>query len=186
LAARLLEQVPTTAEHIHRVARGMREEERLEVEALCGESPLQALLRSRRESRVVFTCLDAQGQPVCIWGVSGPDADGYYCPWLLGTRRVPQNGIAFLRSCRAYLPAVLELYPRLRNWIDARYTQSLDWIRWLGFDVSAPRPVGRNGALFCEVIFDGRKCADDRTFGGLGHRPGRRVVQKQQGSGGSP
>ena len=142
----------TTPQHMRFIAAHFREEERLECLALCNETPLQALARSWIASREVWTFLGPERTPLCVAGITdGPDENGWWNPWLLGTTDILHHKTAFLRACRAYVPEFLHAYKRLRTYIDARYTQSLRWARWLGCEVSAPAPLGKNGALFCEV-----------------------------------
>lgn len=143
--------VQTTGAHLRSIALRFRPEERMECLALCNESPLDALTRSWVYSKEVYTIMLGD-LPLGVVGITdGPDADGWWNPWLLGTTDILKHKIKFLRACRAYLPQFLLVYQKLRTYIDARYTQSLEWARWLGCKVCAPAPFGENGALFCEV-----------------------------------
>jgi len=150
--ARLLEMVPTTGWHLRFIAECFRPEERLECQASWGEEPLVALTRSWLFSMEAHTCLGPYATPLCVWGINeeiSPDDWAEF--WLLGTTDILKHKIAFLRTCRDYMPLVAAKYPRLRSHIDARYDLSLRWAKWLGCEICAPAPFGKNGALFCEV-----------------------------------
>lgn len=140
-----------TPERLRSIAARFRDEERLECLAICNETPIQALGRSWIMSREVYAIMLGD-LPVGVAGITdGPDENGWWNPWLLGTTDILHHKTAFLRACRRYVPQFLCVYKRLRTYIDARYTQSLRWAEWLGCEVSDPAPFGENGALFCEV-----------------------------------
>jgi hypothetical protein len=150
--ARLLELVPTTGAHLRSIAERFRPEERLECMASWGEEPLVALTRSWLFSKEAVTCLTPDRKPLCVLGINDEvNADGWAEFWLLGTTDILKHKIAFLRTCRDWKPLIAAKYPRLRSHIDARYDLSLRWAKWLGCEICAPAPFGKNGALFCEV-----------------------------------
>lgn len=149
---RLLQMVPPTGAHLRYIAKCFRPEEELECRASWNEVPLVALTRSWLFSEEAATCLAPDGRPLCIWGVNeeiGPD--GWREFWLLGTTDILRHKVAFLRTCRDWKPYVLAKYGRVRAYIDARYTVSLRWARWMGCEILAPAPFGKTGALFSEV-----------------------------------
>jgi len=39
-------------------------------------------------------------------------------------------------------------YSHLENWVDARNTKAINWLRWLGFTVHDPVPFGVAGLPF--------------------------------------
>ena len=155
--ARLLEMVPTTGAHLRFIAECFRPEERLECMASWGEEPLVALTRSWLFSKEAYTCVTPDGQPLCVWGINDElRSEGFFVDdwaefWLLGTTDILKHKIAFLRACRDWKPLIAATYPRLRSHIDASYDLSLRWAKWLGCEICAPAPFGKNGALFCEV-----------------------------------
>ena len=147
-----LELVETSGLHLRYIAAFLREEERLECMASWGEEPLAALVRSWLFSLETHTCLGTHATPLCVFGINEvPSDDGWWEFWMLGATDILKHKIAFLRTCREYMPVLLRKYGRLRAYIDARYELSLKWARWLGCEILAPAPFGKNGALFCEV-----------------------------------
>lgn len=146
---RYLDLVPATRQLVEYAAQFIRREECEEIMAADGETPAEALLRSYFASQDSWIALDKLGGIVAVCGVSREDWQ-WSCPWLLGTDKVKELWRPFLRTCKQTLPSVLEKYPNLRNWCDARYERSLAWLRWLGFTVEPPVPYGMNGEPFCK------------------------------------
>lgn len=140
--------------HIWYVAEHERPEERLECFASWGENTLDALRRSVRESREVYTVLGPRGLPLCIGGIAAVQFDGWWNPWLIGTTDILNCRVAFLRASLWWTDYFWTKYRKLRTWIDARYETSLKWAAWLGCEVRSPAPYGVNGALFREVRLD--------------------------------
>ena len=149
---RYLELVPVTGEHLRSIAERFRPEEALECMASWGEEPLVALTRSWLFSKVAETCLAPDGLPLCVLGINEEKVDDWWEFWMLGTTDILKHKIKFLRTCR-YYSKHLPMYPRLRAHIDPRYELSIKWAKWLGCEILAPAPYGKNGALFCEVRF---------------------------------
>lgn len=147
-----LRMVTPTGRHLRSIADRFRPEEAVECMASWNEEPLVGVTRSWLFSAESAVCIDGDGLPLCIWGINDEvSADDWAEFWLLGTTDILKHKIAFLRTCRDYMPLVAAKYPRLRSHIDARYDLSLRWAKWLGCEICAPAPFGKNGALFCEV-----------------------------------
>lgn len=125
----------------------LRAQDRAEVEAL-GAEPEAALLASVQNAAEAWTGR-ADGQIVCMWGVNpatliGPTG----IPWLLGSDLVPLHRKVFLRENKRWVAHALDLFPLLRNVVDARYAEAIRWIRWMGFTLHDPLPLGKGGAMF--------------------------------------
>ena len=64
-------------------------------------------------------------------------------PWLLGTNEIGRYALTFLRANKKYVRRMLEFYPHLENYVDARNTTSIQWLKWLGFEFDLlPVPYG--------------------------------------------
>lgn len=137
-----------TAEDIPAIAARMRAADRNEIEASHGHTPEQALTSSLQHSTAAWTGL-IDGEPVCMFGV-GPISilAGRGAPWMLGTDQIERWPRTFLRRCRPCVEAMLAVYPYLENYVDDRNEKSKQWLRWLGFRVSAEPVTLRNGAVF--------------------------------------
>ncbi len=132
--------VPAHPDHIFWLANNIRRADRDEVAAEGGRGPLAALRDSLAASIAAWT--GAVGdRPVCMFGVCPIDIlGGIGSPWLLGTDEIKRYALSFLRLNKQYLPKMLELFPRLVNYVDVRNTVSIRWLKWLGFKLD-PEPV---------------------------------------------
>lgn len=65
-------------------------------------------------------------------------------PWLLGTERIREQGIkqAFLAANAPYIKAMLQHFDFLENFVDARNTVSIKWLKRLGFTIEPAMPMG--------------------------------------------
>jgi len=61
-------------------------------------------------------------------------------PWLLAATQLGSHYVAFIRLSKVYLEKQLDVFPHLVNFIDARNTLPVRWLKWLGFRFD-PKPV---------------------------------------------
>lgn len=127
---------PATAEHVLSVARTLRAQDLFEISAASDKDPVAVVVNSFKGSRDTWVGL-ADGVPVCLIGVYSPALLADYAhPWFYGSRTMKGHEIAFLRRCRPVVSALASTYGDLRNWVDVRNTPAIQWLRWLGFEVS--------------------------------------------------
>jgi ribosomal protein S18 acetylase RimI-like enzyme len=70
-------------------------------------------------------------------------------PWMMGTTLMAQRPGVLTRISARYLRVMKGCYPRLANYVDARNTTSIAWLRRLGFTVHADTvPIGPRGLPF--------------------------------------
>lgn len=116
----------------------MRKADRDEVFASSGKSPRDALKYSLAKSSVAWTGL-INGRPEVMFGVGDINVlAGVGAPWLLGTDVIEDHAPAFLRGSVKWKNQLLLRYSTLRNFVDARNTASLRWLKWLGFTIFDP------------------------------------------------
>ena len=140
--------VPARVEHIPHVAENMREADRVEIRAMTRQTPYEALEQGLRDSSHVWAGT-ADDVPFCLFGVAPLTLlSGTGVPWMLGTDSVKMHARAFLRHNRPVVETMRKPYRRLENWVDARNVLSIRWLRWLGFTIEKPEPIGRDGELF--------------------------------------
>ncbi|WP_161639198.1 hypothetical protein [Brevundimonas diminuta] len=99
--------------------------------------PLVLLTASLMMSRFAWViCRD--GEPFCIFGAA-PDDKNDGIIWMLGTPGMESRTAryAVARHTQSYVADLLEEWPRLYNYIDARNSQSLQWLLWSGFQIEA-------------------------------------------------
>ncbi len=140
--------VPARVEHLSPIAWEFRSEDREECLAAAGLGPYEALEKSLEASRYAWTVLEAE-KPVAMFGVAEQSiVSPVGRPWLLGAEGFSRAGKGIVRYSRQIIRTLLELYPRLENYVDARYEKSVRWLRWCGFTLDPPAPYGPQGMLF--------------------------------------
>lgn len=141
--------VPGKLLHCMRLGDSLRAEDRAELEALGRPDPHYALVECLQASDVVFAAV-VEGEVAAMFGCS-PVTEaptGVGCVWFLTGSAFAAHPRAFVRIARSVMKQLLERYPVLVNFIDARYSAAVRWAKWLGFDVKAPVPYGPAGMLF--------------------------------------
>lgn len=88
-----------------------------------------------------------------VWGVTLARAEALTgrrlgSAWLLGTSEVERHPRVFWRACLLYLPALLDRWDVLTNYIDARHERAIRWSERLGFRLDPPAPHGPLGFPF--------------------------------------
>ena len=132
----------------------MRAEDVAEVLAI-GSTPEQSVLQGALHSDPLWTVVDSSGYPVALFGAVPavlPCGTSVGVVWLLGTPGVTRIRWEFLRQSRRWVNALHEAHGVLWNRIDVRNKLHTDWLKWLGFTMLSPKPIGVNGELFSEFI----------------------------------
>ena len=136
--------VPTTVEHVHQLVATMRTADQAEIWASAHYTPLEGLLASIRLTDETFTGL-ADGRVLCIYGVGKVtllSPVGH--PWMLSSFLVESHVKAWARGSKAAFAGMIwnsnVMY--LRNYVDARYTEAVRWLKWLGFTIHPAEPFG--------------------------------------------
>lgn len=126
-------------EDLKYIADNMRPEDVAEIEASgVYPSPFVALQKSVLVSRDTWVAKYGE-EPLCVFGVGTvklmSTALGF--PWLLSTPAVEKHPGALLRIGRWHVERALKTFDILENYIDARNTKAIGWLRWLGFSFDA-------------------------------------------------
>lgn len=120
----------------------MRRADREEVWASAKVGPLTAMIESFNVSPMVWTG-EVDGEPVCMFGVGAVNILSQRgAPWLLGVEGLERYSFAFLRRNRPIIKEMIGTFSYLENYVDARNTTSIRWLRWLGFTIEKPQPHG--------------------------------------------
>lgn len=70
-------------------------------------------------------------------------------PWLISTIHVEKRAKQFLRVCKPEVHEMLTRHAQLVNFVDARNTQAIRWLKWLGFEFGEETvPYGPKGYAF--------------------------------------
>jgi hypothetical protein len=128
--------------HIPFIAGSIREADKSELWAAACLSPEAALWKSLSSSSMAWTGL-YDSLPVCMFGVaSGSELAGVGLPWMIGTQELDRLAITFLRRNKSKIQEMLDIYPRLMNYVDDRNKKAIRWLKWLGFIIGEPVPFG--------------------------------------------
>lgn len=138
--------VPATEGHIKECAENMRKQDRAEVMAAYGHSPLEALERAMKHGAIAAL---ADGKVVAVYGISSRSPiTRVGSPWMLTTNEVEKHRKLFLKHTKQQVNQWRREYTVMFNYVDARYTQAIRWLKWLGFTVYPAEPFGPYGAPF--------------------------------------
>ena len=140
------------ADHILTVANNLRAADVEEVKLSHDLSPLEAVTESWAQSIIVRGMLTDDDEPCGLCGVVG------HRIWMLGTERLTESRRARWQLCvegRKWVDSCLdELGGPLFNQVYSKNTDSIRWLKYLGFTVDEPRPIGHSAALFCDFWRD--------------------------------
>lgn len=118
------------------LAADMRDEDRAEVMAVHA-SPFDAAVMSFRLSEWSRVVVQPDGVLVAAYGIGRHSMlDDAVYPWLLTTNRIRDHWRAFARGSREVVAYMREKHPTLVNYVHAPYRTSIEWLKWLGANVS--------------------------------------------------
>ena len=130
------------------LVRNMREHDIQEVNAATHMG-----LRNAVQTSVIMSTYSKTGlvndELVCMWGVCPISLlSGSGSPWMLGTDLITEKQRIFLRRSKPWLADIRKDYRYLENFVDARNTMSIKWLKWLGFEMDEAEPYGIHGEPF--------------------------------------
>lgn len=85
------------------------------------------------------------GELACVIGLAPLDGllGTRAAPWMMGTDVVDRHPGALMKTCPRYIAGMLSSYPHLLNFVDARNTRSIRWLKRLGFTIRHAVPYGK-------------------------------------------
>ena len=130
------------------MAPNLRPADRAEVIAAYGSADIEAALAACVRQSLVARVWVVDGEPACLFGLTGAVMGEVGSPWFLSTALIEKHGRYFARHCRRYLRDMLTMFPTLVNYVDERYACSIRWLQWMGFHLDEPQPYGPLGMPF--------------------------------------
>lgn len=137
---------PMTQEDVAVIAAAARQADIDEMRDGAGVTVEQALQHGLDISDSCLVIM-AGDLPLAALGDSRHD-DRTGVPWLVSTVHIDLHARGFLRACKPLLADMLTRHQQLLNLIDARNTNAIRWLEWLGFRMSEPMPAGVRGLPF--------------------------------------
>jgi hypothetical protein len=144
--------VEPTRDRVEYVAQRLRKSDQDEVFNSDGITGEQAVWESWAESDLCRCIEGDDGTPVAICGVN----KGVI--WLLGTDELfasTSHVRQFIKGGKPWINGLVDDWGCLHNWVYGKNTQSMKWLRSLGFTIHPAEPYGPFSQLFC--YFERRK-----------------------------
>ena len=138
-----LKFVPLKPEHA-RITPYLRQVDLDEIEAMTDLPPEVAVAFSIAQTERGFAA-EVDGELVALFGIS----NGLI--WLVATDEINKYPITFYRLSRKIFPSLIEGYDYIENYVDARNTLSLRWLKWLGFTIKEPKCI--NNGIFHHIYY---------------------------------
>lgn len=134
--------VEATLEHVQTIGQNMNYEDRREIEA-AGISAHRALWRGWKNSLMRYAAI-VDGQCAAVWGVEGSMMGSVGIPWLVTSAKAREvSPHIFAQIYRHEVRKMLEMYPVLVNYVDARYDGAVRMLKVAGFCIDEPAPLGK-------------------------------------------
>jgi len=143
-----MRMVPATPEAVRHVAEHLRQRDAMEVFCAHGRPAVVEVYMSWKNSLECFCIEGDDGEPV---GLCGIVLGGMI--WMLGTDELlgtASHRRQFIRLGQDWVAQLLaDGMGPLYNWALASNRTTLRWLRWLGFEIGTPEPMGPCAQLFC-------------------------------------
>lgn len=122
---------PSIPEDVPNIVPRLREADLAECKAASGVDPGISLALAVDRS---MTIVGASEEVLAMFGVE-PVSDVAAAIWMVATNEITQPPYArqFIRHCRKAVDDLNAKHPLLFNYVDARNTLHLRWLRWCGF-----------------------------------------------------
>ena len=134
------------------LSKNLRKEDLDEIKANANANPYHALVSGVKYSHLPLAIMNDENKPIMIMGVV-PHGKQLGLVWLLSSPEIKSISFAFLRNCKGVLDLFLQSYPVLYNYIDARNTLHLNWLKWLGFSfIKVHENFGYEKRKFIEFV----------------------------------
>ena len=106
-----------------------------ELIATSGESPELVMYKGLCVSTHAWVGI-VDDVPICMFGVAPRSLlTGHGHPWMISTNKVDKNARKFARHSHDVIGMMRESYQYLDNWVDARNTRAIRWLKVLGFTI---------------------------------------------------
>lgn len=133
--------VDANSAHIRELRETIRDQDKHEIESY-GFSCARGLWRSFRGGLMNKTAL-IDGRVAAIWGVGGTFMGETGQPWLMTSDEVRKiSPLKFARLYKKEVDKMLELFPRLENYVSESYHESIRMLSIVGFTIGEPERVG--------------------------------------------
>lgn len=119
---------------IEYIAPRLREADKAEIKAASGKEPLECLEDAKSHPNLGIWVSLYDGNPEMIFGVTNGLGEGVGHPWMLCTDKMAEDPRGFLRICRPWVQGFSRNYPVLVNYVHAKNSLHIRWLKWCGFE----------------------------------------------------
>lgn len=138
-----------TADDVEYLAANIRKADADEVLAWSGRSDVAVILHESIATSPLCVAVEKRGQLLCIGGAAYRSLlSSTGVPWMLGTHALSNESRLFVQHGRRCVEELLTRFDRLENYVDARNSKSIRWLRRIGFTVYDPEPCGHGRLPF--------------------------------------
>lgn len=139
---------PSVRSDMKRLKDRLRKSDVDEIYAFTGMRPHEAIVFSHDVSTCCQTVL-LHGVPVAMFGTAPVRNDEKKAGvWFIATDELNMMKPSFLRMSKACIKTMLDIYPYLFNYVDARNTDSIKWLKWCGAELDEAKPIGYENKPF--------------------------------------
>lgn len=138
---------PTQAD-VEYLIENVRPEDIEEVEAFDGSTVAETLhdTPDLLENSEVW---EVDGKIVCMFGVTPvKEFQGVGVIWMLATAEFDKHAMVFAVNCKKVVKKMIKGYEFVFNYVHTKNTKSVEWLKWLGFVMHDPAPMGPKNELF--------------------------------------
>lgn len=133
------------------LAPNLREADKDEILGLTGLPPEAVLsLRDEQEEAYVGGVIESPKPELALGFV--PITEGAATVWMVSTDVMFDHPQRFAAVTKAAMHEAFKKYPLLTNFIDARNTRHIEWLKWLGFKLIRQVPLGPHNLPFYEFV----------------------------------
>lgn len=147
-------RLPTEEDILYLLANISIEDKReLRAQAVDTEWAIRHSIELADESLAII----ANGNCLCILGITSMGVSGTALPWLLGTDEMKNYPRQVLIYSRRIISRWKSYYPYMENWVDARHHRAINWLTHLGAKFEYHEHYGIYGRPFYKFSFGEQK-----------------------------
>ena len=124
------------------IAADMRDEDAAEVWASHHYTPLESLVKGMAVTDFSLVVMYDEVPLVVIGLVKRDLLSGTGLIWMLGSNAALKHKREFFTLTGPIMDEMLTICPRLCNMVHSKNTKSIQWLKWLGFNIEEPVPYG--------------------------------------------
>jgi hypothetical protein len=133
---------PCSEEYIKRLAPNLAKADLAELWAMERRDPVTSMMSAWRRGRETWALL-SDDTVVAMYGVIDVSlvSDGGR-PWNFSCQDVGKYAKSFIKESVRIEKEWADKYSFLTNYVDSRHTKAVRWIKWLGYTLDNPIPIG--------------------------------------------